>query len=153
MRKLFVTIAVLFAMLAVSSCATDGVVVYRDYQTIPYWYSQHDYYVYRYGPTYYHYYYYPRHHHKPHHHFSNPPKPHNQQPVAPRPAPKATVRHNNSVNNGSMSGARPSDPNPSPSAGRTSPRTSNGSTVRSGSSPSNRSSSGSGTRSGNTGRR
>ena len=86
MRKLFVTIAVLFAMLAVSSCATDGVVVYRDYQTRPYLYSYQDHYVYRYywytWPVYGDYYYYYPYRYN-YHHFGNPPKPHNHQPAAP----------------------------------------------------------------------
>lgn len=113
MRKLFITLALFLTMLFVSSCATDSVVVYREYHSRPYYYHYH--YGY-YGPSYYtyHYPYVYHHHHNNHGYYHKPPKPHNNHPnnhqpvVPPKPTnvPKATVRPNNSGTSGSMSGGR-----------------------------------------------
>lgn len=112
MRKLFITLALFLTMLFVSSCATDSVVVYREYPSSPYYYHYYRYY----GPTYYTYHYPYTYHHHGYHYHHNPPKPHNNHPsnhqpaVPPKPTnvPKATVRPNGNTSSGSMGGTRSS---------------------------------------------
>lgn len=109
MKKLLFTLVLFTSILFMSSCASDTVVVYRDYPTTihyhPYTYWNGYYYTYR----------YPR----PHHHIYKPhaipyygqgkrPKPHGNNhhhyiPPKPTNVPKATVRPNNGTS-GSMSG-------------------------------------------------
>lgn len=109
MRKLFIILSLFLTMLFVSSCATDGVVVYREYPSSYYYYPYYSYGYY--GPTYYTY-HYPYYHHHHHWYYHNPPKPHNnhtnnhQPAIPPKPTnvPKATVRSNGSGTSGSMSG-------------------------------------------------
>ena len=116
MKKLFIALCMLIAMVFTTSCATDTVVVYRDYPNTVY------YRPYYYWNGYHYTYHYPMPHHHtyrpnpPHHYNPVPPKPHgnNHQPyMPPKPTnvPKATVRPNNSGTYGSMSGSRPRTPN------------------------------------------
>lgn len=110
MKKLLFILVLFASILFMSSCASDTVVVYRDYPNTVY------YYPYTYWNGYYYTYHHPRPHHymykpqhKPHYNPSTPPKPHgnNHQPyMPPKPTntPKATVRPNNNGSHGSMSG-------------------------------------------------
>lgn len=110
MKKLLLTLVLFASILFMSSCASDTVVVYRDYPVTVH------YYPYTYWNGYHYTYHHPRPHHhtyKPHpsHHYTpnTPPKPHgnNHQPyIPPKPTnvPKATVRPHNNGTSGSMSG-------------------------------------------------
>ena len=109
MKKLFIALCMLIAMVFTTSCATDTVVVYRDYPNTvyyrPYYYWNGYHYTYHY-PIPHHHTYKPN---PPHHYNPVPPEPHgnNHQPyIPPKPTnvPKATVRPNNSHTSGSMSG-------------------------------------------------
>lgn len=110
MKKLLLTLVLFASIFFMSSCASDTVVVYRDYPGTVY------YYPYTYWNWYHYTYHYPRPHHhtyKPHpfHHYmpNTPPKPHGNNhhsyiPPKPTNVPKATVRPHNNGTSGSMSG-------------------------------------------------
>jgi hypothetical protein len=117
MKRLVFYLAMLIGMFMFASCATDHVVVYRDYPsstiiyTHPYYGYYHYNYAYRPAPPRTHHHYAP----KPHNHY-NPKPNHNTNhgpAVPPKPNPKptprpsATVRPNTGHSNGgSMSGRR-----------------------------------------------
>ena len=109
MKKLFIALCMLIAMVFTTSCATDTVVVYRDYpHTVyygPYYYWNGYNYTYHHPIPHYHMYK----QHPSHHYHHAQPKPHgnNHQPYLPQKptnVPKATVRPSQSNTSGSMSG-------------------------------------------------
>ena len=110
MKKLLLTLVLFASILFMSSCASDTVIVYRDYPNTvysrPYYYWKgYPYLYYGIRPYYYTHKPYPPHHYAP----TQPPKPHgnNHHPyMLPKPTnvPKATVRPNNNGTSGSMSG-------------------------------------------------
>lgn len=110
MKKLFIALCMLIVMVFTTSCATDTVVVYRDYPNTvyyrPYYYLDGYNYMY-YHPIQHHYTYHPPYHGNHYKPSTPPPKPNNHQPyIPPKPIyiPKATVKPNPSNTSGSMSG-------------------------------------------------
>lgn len=109
MRR-FLLYAVVLLMLAVcvSSCATDTVVVRREYAPVPYRYEYYHNIYQRPRYSIYHPYYYHWYKPKPHPKHIPHPQPPKPKPT-PAPAPNATVRPRpprQSSGNGSMSGRR-----------------------------------------------
>lgn len=116
MKKLFFYLAMLIGLFMFNSCATEQVVVYRDYPsgtivyTRPYYGYYHYNYAYRpmppkphYVPPKPHHHYNPKPNHGPNHSPAVPPKPNPK----PTPRPSATVRPNGGHSSGgSMSGRR-----------------------------------------------
>lgn len=105
MKKLLFTL-VLFASILLSSCASDTVVVYRDYPGRSYYYYwDGPYYTYHYYRP--HTYAYHGYHYAPHKPAPKPHGPTHQPYVQPKPTnvPKATVRPHTNDSGGSMSGS------------------------------------------------
>jgi hypothetical protein len=112
MKRIVFYLAMLIGMFMFASCATDRVVVYRDYpsRTIIYTNPCYGYYHYNYAyrplPPRPHYHYVPKPHSHHHNHSHSPAVPPKQTPK-PSPRPSATVRPNTGhINGGSMSGKR-----------------------------------------------